>query len=258
MSRLSQLELRDAALVFGRIDREAPPGDTGPDAVESFHIGRIAVADEEREPIVIDWRAPVAEPFYRATGRQPMGLLRRRHFSTARSPAAGHRGRALRRGAPRHRQRGRGALRAAWLQHPAGGARAGPHRPARRHRRHHPERAGRDHPLAAVGRAGGAGRSGHGQDGRGPASRRLPPLHVPLPPRGPGRPGHRPEPGVPPLHRARAPLAGRGRRGAGGAVRSRPRRRASAGSTDRSPPRSRATPAWPRSWPRRSATGSVR
>ena len=82
MSRLSQLELRDAALVFGRIDREAPPGDTGPNAVESFHIGRIAVADEEREPIVIDWRAPVAEPFYRATGRQPMGLLRRRHFST--------------------------------------------------------------------------------------------------------------------------------------------------------------------------------
>ena len=80
--RLSQLELRDAALVFGRIDREAPPGDTGPNAVESFHIGRIAVADEEREPIVIDWRAPVAEPFYRATGRQPMGLLRRRHFST--------------------------------------------------------------------------------------------------------------------------------------------------------------------------------
>jgi DNA helicase IV len=82
VSRLSQLELRDAALVFGRIDREAPPGDTGPNAVESFHIGRIAVADEEREPIVIDWRAPVAEPFYRATGRQPMGLLRRRHFST--------------------------------------------------------------------------------------------------------------------------------------------------------------------------------
>ena len=30
---------------------------------------------------MIDWRAPVAEPFYRATGREPMGLLRRRHFA---------------------------------------------------------------------------------------------------------------------------------------------------------------------------------
>ncbi len=39
------------------------------------------MADEEREPVVIDWRAPVAEPFYRATGRNPMGLARRRHFA---------------------------------------------------------------------------------------------------------------------------------------------------------------------------------
>jgi DNA helicase IV len=39
------------------------------------------VADEHRDPVVIDWRAPVAEPFYRATGRNPMGLARRRHFS---------------------------------------------------------------------------------------------------------------------------------------------------------------------------------
>src|SRR6185295_196075 len=37
--------------------------------------------DEHRDPVVIDWRAPVAEPFYRATGRNPMGLARRRHFS---------------------------------------------------------------------------------------------------------------------------------------------------------------------------------
>ena len=49
--------------------------------MESFHLGRLAVADEEREPVVIDWRAPVAEPFYRATGRNPMGLARRRHFA---------------------------------------------------------------------------------------------------------------------------------------------------------------------------------
>lgn len=74
--RLEQLELGDAALVFGRIDRTADDGDE----IEAFHIGRLAVADSNREPVVVDWRAPVAEPFYRATGREPMGLLRRRHF----------------------------------------------------------------------------------------------------------------------------------------------------------------------------------
>src|SRR6056297_2231261 len=76
LKRLADLDLGDASLVFGRIDRSAE----SPDAVESFHIGRLAVADEDREPVVIDWRAPVAEPFYRATGREPMGLARRRHF----------------------------------------------------------------------------------------------------------------------------------------------------------------------------------
>ena len=75
-NRLTQLDLGDAALVFGRIDRLAE----GPDTVESFHIGRLAVADENSDPVVVDWRAPVAEPFYRATGRDPLGLVRRRHF----------------------------------------------------------------------------------------------------------------------------------------------------------------------------------
>jgi len=75
-NRLTQLELGDAALVFGRIDR----GDDHPEGVESFHIGRLAVADENADPVVVDWRAPVAEPFYRATGRDPLGLVRRRHF----------------------------------------------------------------------------------------------------------------------------------------------------------------------------------
>ena len=77
LKRLADLELGGASLVFGRIDRSAEV----PDAVESFHIGRLAVADEAREPVVVDWRAPVAEPFYRATGRNAMGLVRRRHFA---------------------------------------------------------------------------------------------------------------------------------------------------------------------------------
>jgi DNA helicase IV len=79
VQRLTQLDLGDAALVFGRIDRDSE--DDG--RVESFHIGRLAISDENREPVVVDWRAPVAEPFYRATGRDPMGLVRRRHFAVA-------------------------------------------------------------------------------------------------------------------------------------------------------------------------------
>jgi DNA helicase IV len=77
VNRLTRLDLGDAALVFGRIDRFAE----SPDELEAFHIGRLAVADESSEPVVVDWRAPVAEPFYRATGKDTMGLARRRHFS---------------------------------------------------------------------------------------------------------------------------------------------------------------------------------
>ncbi len=80
-NRLTQLDLGDAALVFGRIDRADDTGaEVGEDGYESFHIGRLAVADEHADPVVVDWRAPVAEPFYRATGREPLGLVRRRHF----------------------------------------------------------------------------------------------------------------------------------------------------------------------------------
>ena len=76
LGRLAQLDLGDQSLCFGRIDRLAEAGG------ETYYIGRIAVADRDQEPVVVDWRAPVAEPFYRATGRQPMDLRRRRHFAT--------------------------------------------------------------------------------------------------------------------------------------------------------------------------------
>jgi DNA helicase IV len=94
LNRLEQLQLGRESLVFGRIDRLPPAGDSesgasgsgasgsGASPVEAFHIGRLAVADDDQEPLVVDWRAPVAEPFYRATGAQPMGLTRRRHFLT--------------------------------------------------------------------------------------------------------------------------------------------------------------------------------
>ncbi|MFI0773651.1 HelD family protein [Streptomyces sp. NPDC021212] len=50
------------------------------------HIGRIGIRrdDAERTPLVIDWRADVARPFYLATGHTPMGLRRRRHITTER------------------------------------------------------------------------------------------------------------------------------------------------------------------------------
>src|SRR5579862_7370351 len=76
LARLDQLDIGDQALCFGRIDRLGEDG-----AVESFHIGRLGVSGEDLEPLVVDWRAPVAEPFYRATGRDPMGLVLRRHLA---------------------------------------------------------------------------------------------------------------------------------------------------------------------------------
>jgi len=90
LARLAQLDIGDQALSFGRIDRRVG-GDAGEDAgaVESFHIGRLAVSGESLEPLVVDWRAPVAEPFYRATGLDPQGLTRRRHLAVRRRTVVG-------------------------------------------------------------------------------------------------------------------------------------------------------------------------
>ncbi|MDE0893482.1 MAG: AAA family ATPase, partial [Acidimicrobiales bacterium] len=72
--RLDQLDMGDASLVFGRIDQEVDAGGG------RYYIGRVGVWGVDQEPVLVDWRAPVAEPFYRATGPVPMGLKRRRHF----------------------------------------------------------------------------------------------------------------------------------------------------------------------------------
>jgi len=89
LQRLGQLEVGHAALCFGRIDQEGSLGrlleDTNAASATdggTFYVGRVSVSDAHQEPVIVDWRAPVAEPFYRATGRQPMGLVRRRHFAT--------------------------------------------------------------------------------------------------------------------------------------------------------------------------------
>lgn len=68
--RLAVLDSEHEGLVFGRIDLS--------DESEVRHIGRIGVRDADYEPLVIDWRAPAAEAFYRATSTSPMGVVRRR------------------------------------------------------------------------------------------------------------------------------------------------------------------------------------
>ncbi|MFJ9623893.1 HelD family protein [Streptomyces sp. NPDC101181] len=72
---LAALDAVDGSLCFGRIDRR--------DGL-THHIGRVGVREDdgERTPVLIDWRAPVARPFYLATGHTPMGLRRRRHIAT--------------------------------------------------------------------------------------------------------------------------------------------------------------------------------
>ncbi|MBC3984849.1 AAA family ATPase [Streptomyces sp. AC536] len=72
---LSAINAGENGLCFGRLDfRDG----------QSHHIGRIGIRqdDASRTPLVIDWRADVARPFYLATGHSPMGLRRRRHIST--------------------------------------------------------------------------------------------------------------------------------------------------------------------------------
>ncbi|HEY7106362.1 MAG TPA: UvrD-helicase domain-containing protein [Acidimicrobiia bacterium] len=84
--RLAALDIGDAPLCFGRLDLQPPEAsvtDGAADADGPFYIGRISVTDEDLTPLVVDWRAPIAEPFYRATAVEPMGVARRRHFQTS-------------------------------------------------------------------------------------------------------------------------------------------------------------------------------
>src|SRR4051794_10301435 len=67
--RLAVLDSEHEGLVFGRLDRTDG---------EVRYVGRIGVRDADYEPLVIDWRARAAEPFYRATPTDPMQVVRRR------------------------------------------------------------------------------------------------------------------------------------------------------------------------------------
>ena len=73
-------DLPDAPLFFGRLDY-SELARTDEDFVGAdFHIGRRHVHDDNGTPVVLDWRAPVSRPFYRASQSDPMGLTLRRRF----------------------------------------------------------------------------------------------------------------------------------------------------------------------------------
>ena len=75
--RIAQLDAAENGLCFGRIDfHDAKPR----------YIGRMGIRDEadDYEPLLLDWRAPAARPFYLATPVSPEGVRRRRHIKTLR------------------------------------------------------------------------------------------------------------------------------------------------------------------------------
>jgi DNA helicase IV len=65
----------EAPPFFGRTDRDSEDG-----RLEVFHIGRRHVRDDVGDPVVIDWRAPIARAFYRATPTDRMNVRLRRRF----------------------------------------------------------------------------------------------------------------------------------------------------------------------------------
>jgi DNA helicase IV len=73
--RIAQLDGAESGLCFGRIDSE--DGDPR-------YIGRLGIRDEDADykPLLLDWRAPAARPFYLATPVSPEGVRRRRHIKT--------------------------------------------------------------------------------------------------------------------------------------------------------------------------------
>jgi DNA helicase IV len=75
--RIAQLDAAENGLCFGRIDFHNG---------EPRYIGRMGIRDEadDYEPLLLDWRAPAARPFYLATPVSPEGVRRRRHIKTLR------------------------------------------------------------------------------------------------------------------------------------------------------------------------------
>lgn len=79
-------DLSDTPLFFGRLDYLHAPGADQAEGAEGerFYIGRRHVHDHDGDPMVIDWRAPVSQPFYRASKKDPMDVALRRRFGYTR------------------------------------------------------------------------------------------------------------------------------------------------------------------------------
>lgn len=76
-SRLRILRRYGIDLCLGRMVRD--------DGDEPMYIGRVGLTDGDGNPLLIDWRAPAAEPFFGATHANPMGLASRRRYHWTRS-----------------------------------------------------------------------------------------------------------------------------------------------------------------------------
>ena len=72
--RLRTFEDAEQGLCFGRLDLETTP--------RPLYVGRRWVHDEESEPLVVNWQAPAARPFYVATPADPHNVTLRRRFRT--------------------------------------------------------------------------------------------------------------------------------------------------------------------------------
>jgi DNA helicase IV len=73
---LDSLRSPGAGDFFGRIDEPGPNGE-----VDQWYIGRRHIEDDASDPVVVDWRAPISAPFYRATAIDPLGVVFRRRFT---------------------------------------------------------------------------------------------------------------------------------------------------------------------------------
>lgn len=87
-ARLDRLNLAQLGLVFGRIDVEDPEAENpvpGAPGLDRRYIGRMGLdaREEGYRTLLLDWRAPMARPFYLATTAQPEGVTVRRHIRTS-------------------------------------------------------------------------------------------------------------------------------------------------------------------------------
>ncbi|MHA3704073.1 HelD family protein [Jatrophihabitans sp. YIM 134969] len=71
--RVRTLAAVEDRLCFGRLDLAEG---------RRRYVGRIGISDDDRRELLVDWRAPAAEPFYQATALRPDGVLRRRSITT--------------------------------------------------------------------------------------------------------------------------------------------------------------------------------